>query len=313
MARSGRDHDLDDQRQPVTRPLIPNCRTEEERSSQSGGGQSSEGQSSLPTPVDSRPQPGRSGSQRMPYREPERDRAYALRDSEIRTLAEIGVFRAVTLDDLTRYRYGGNRDQTRRDLENLDRQGLIRRRTTYPEHTVYLTLSREGHRFIERNRPSDMNRRQVLYHGFVKPREAKHDAALYRLYQHETERIRAEGGKVRRVVLDFELKKSINRKLSKLNSLPQADQGQRKQEIAQGHGLTVVNGKIPVPDVRLEFETRDQEQTKVDLELATGDYHRDSLAAKAKAGFAMYALPEDAARLRPAMSDPEIMQEIFSL
>jgi len=174
-------------------------------------------------------------------------------------------------------------------------------------------LSREGHRFIERNRPSDMNRRQVLYHGFVKPREAKHDAALYRLYQHETERIRAEGGKVRRVVLDFELKKSINRKLSKLNSLPQADQGQSKQEIAQGHGLTVVNGKIPVPDVRLEFETRDQEQTKVDLELATGDYHRDSLAAKAKAGFAMYALPEDAARLRPAMSDPEIMQEIFSL
>ena len=37
------------------------------------------------------------------------------------------------------------------------------------------------------------------------------------------------------------------------------------------------------------------------------------LPAKAKAGFVMYALPEDAARLRPAMSDPEIMQEISSL
>jgi hypothetical protein len=49
------------------------------------------------------------------------------------------------------------------------------------------------------------------------------------------------------------------------------------------------------------------------LELATGDYHRESLAAKARAGFAMYALPEDAVRLRPAMRDPEIMQEIFSL
>jgi hypothetical protein len=255
----------------------------------------------------------RSGFQRTPYREPERDRAYSLRDSEILTLAEIGTFRAVTMDDLTRYRYGGNGDEARRDLENLDRQSLIRRRTTYPERTVYLTLTREGHHFIECHRPPDMNRRQVLYHSFVKPREARHDAALYRLYQHETERIRADGGKAHRIILDFELKKSINRKLSKLDSLPPSEQAQRKQEIAQEHGLRVVNGKIPVPDLRLEYETQDQHQTKVDLELATGDYHRDSLVAKARAGFAMFALPEDAARLRPAMHDPEIMQEILSL
>ena len=314
MARSGRDYNLEDQRQPVTRPLILDRPTEEERSSRRGRSSSSGGQNSLATPVDSRaPQPRRSGSQRTLYSEPERDRAYTLRDSEIQTLAEIGIFRAVTLDDLARQCYGGNRDRARRDLENLDRQSLIRRRTTYPEHTVYLTLTREAHRFIERHRPSDISRRQVLYHGFVKPREAKHDAALYRLNQHETERIRAEGGTLRRVVLDFELKKSINRKLSKLDSLPHPEQPQRKQEIAQEHGLMIVNGKIPVPDLRLEYETRDQQQTKVDLELATADYHRDSLAAKAKAGFAMYALPEDAARLRPAMRDPEIMQEIFSL
>ena len=314
MARSGRDYNPDDQRQPVTRPLIPDRPTEEERSPRRGRAGTSRAQNLVATPADSRaPQPGRSGSQRTPYREPVRDRAYTLRDSEIQTLAEIGTFRAVTLDDLTRYRYGGNSDQARCDLENLDRQGLIRRRTTYPEHAVYLTLTREGHRFIERHRPSDMNQHQVLYHGFVKPREAKHDAALYRLYQHDSKRIRDEGGKVQRIVLDFELKKSINRKLSKLDSLPHPEQAQRKQEIAHEHGLTVVSGKIPVPDVRLEYETRDQQQTKVDLELATGDYHRAGLAAKAKAGFAMYALPEDAARLRPAMRDPEIMQEIFSL
>jgi len=43
------------------------------------------------------------------------------------------------------------------------------------------------------------------------------------------------------------------------------------------------------------------------FEMGTG------LAAKTKTGFAMYALPEDAARLRPAMSDPEIMLDILSL
>jgi hypothetical protein len=62
-----------------------------------------------------------------------------------------------------------------------------------------------------------------------------------------------------------------------------------------------------------EYETAEREMAKVDLELATGHYHRDNLAAKIQAGFSIYALPQDAARLRPAMADPEIMQEIFSL
>ena len=52
---------------------------------------------------------------------------------------------------------------------------------------------------------------------------------------------------------------------------------------------------------------------KVDLEFVTGDYHAKGLAAKAQTGFAMYALPEDAARLRPAIADPEIMLDILSL
>jgi len=52
---------------------------------------------------------------------------------------------------------------------------------------------------------------------------------------------------------------------------------------------------------------------KVDLELVTGDYHAQGLKAKAQTGFAMYALPEDAARLHPAISDPEIMLDILSL
>jgi hypothetical protein len=317
MARSGRDCNLEDQRGPVIRPRppIPERHADEDRPYQMGRGGSSEPNARTPTGTaySGALEVGFSDSQRMPYREPDRERTYTLRDSELRTLAEIGTFRAVTLDDLTRYRYGGNNDEARSDLENLDCQNLIRRRTTYPEHTVYLTLTPEGHRFIERHRPSDMNQRQVLYHGFVKAREARHDAALYRLYLHEAERIRAEGGKMQRIILDFELKKSINRKLSKLDSLPPSERAQRKQQIAQEDGLMVVKGKIPVPDLRLEYETPDQQQTKVDLELATGDYHRDSLAAKAKAGFAMYALPEDAARLSPAMRDPEIMQEIFSL
>lgn len=258
-------------------------------------------------------EPEKTRSERRPYPEIDRDREVLLRDSEIRSLAEIGKFRAVTAEDLTRFRYAGDQRRLWRDLNNLAREGLIRRRTALPNGQVYLTLTRRGQHFIEAHRPQGTDSRQVLYHGFVKPREARHDAALYRLYQEGASRIARDGGKIQRVVLDFELKKSVYRKLAHIRELSEPEQARRKQEIAEEHGLTVVNGKIPLPDIRIEYETADREQTKVDMELATSDYHRDSLAEKAQAGFAIYALREDAAPLRRAIGDPELTRDIFSI
>jgi hypothetical protein len=243
----------------------------------------------------------------------DRDRTYSLRDSELKTLTDIGTFRVLKLDDLVTHRYGGDPAESRRDVDNLLRQGLILRRTTHPEKAVYVTLTKAAHRFLEATRPKDSKPRRALYHGFVKPREARHDAAIYRLYQQESVRIERAGGKVQRIVLDFELKRSVNHKLAKLQSLPASEQAERKREIAEENSLPLVNGKVALPDLRLEYECPDQELGKVDLELVTGDYHAQALAAKAQTGFAMYALPEDAARLRPAMSDPEIMLDILSL
>jgi len=77
--------------------------------------------------------------------------------------------------------------------------------------------------------------------------------------------------------------------------------------------LVVVSGKIPLPDLRLEYETPDQQQAKVDLELVSGEYRQSQIADKARAGFTLYASAQDAARLRPAIADPEIMQDILSL
>ena len=44
----------------------------------------------------------------------------------------------------------------------------------------------------------------------------KHDADLYRLYQAQAERIEAAGGRVARVILDYELKRNLNRELASL-------------------------------------------------------------------------------------------------
>ncbi len=314
MSRYDRDESPDEIRDSgVQRPTESSRRQETlDAKGQSGGSGTSQDQPPRP---EIRPSKGRSVPQGRRTKHPDldRDRTYALRDSELKTLTDIGTFRVLKLDDLVAHRYGGDPAEARRDVDNLLRQGFILRRTTHPEKTVYVTLTKSAHRFLEGSRPQDSKQGQALYHGFVKPREARHDAAIYRLYQQESARIEKTGGRVRRVILDFELKRSVNHKLAKLQSLPASEQAERKREIAEENSLPIVNGKVALPDLRLEYEGPDQELGKVDLELVTGDYHAQALAAKAQTGFAMYALPEDAARLRPAISDPEIMLDILSL
>src|SRR6266699_3223244 len=95
--------------------------------------------------------------------------------------------------------------------------------------------------------------------------------------------------------------------------MPLSEQEARRDQIAQEHGLKVVDGKIPLPDLRIEYETRDHEHTRVDLELATRDYRGHHLAAKGKAGFSIYAPADDASRVRAAVQDPHLISEILSL
>jgi len=236
-----------------------------------------------------------------------------MNDSQAKAMGDIGTFRTIALRDLARVRYAGNEKQALEEVNTLLRQKLLRRSVSQPDRAVYLTLTPKGHQFLLARNGQGSDENQVFYHGFVKPRETEHDAAIYQLYQKEAGNIIRSGGKVTRIILDFELKKSVNRKLAKLPSLPEEEQAQRKSEVANEHGLTVVNGKIQIPDLRLEYEDHDDNPAKVDLELATGHYRHGSLAAKSSAGFKIYASASDAVRLRRAIPDPEIMQEIFSL
>jgi DNA-binding MarR family transcriptional regulator len=244
----------------------------------------------------------------------DRDRAFQLRDSEVAALIEIAKFRSVRTDDLTEIHYKGDRERATQDVRNLTAQGLIRRRTLDgTEKDQLLAVTRAARQFLERAKPQSLDTQQTLYHGFVKPREARHDAALYRLFHKAADRITSQGGTKLRVVLDFELKRKIYRELAKLKSLPPEAQANAKTQIAEAYGLKVVNGKIPLPDLRIEYETREHEQARVGLELATKDYRGHHVADKAKAGFSIYALADEAPRLRAGLQDPQLITEILSL
>ena len=237
----------------------------------------------------------------------DRDRGYRLTQSQIRTIAELGKFRLVGSYDLRQHAYGGKRDLVRKDIEYLIAHGLVRRGTFNGPEALpreLLTLTRRGHRLLRAN--VLVPRDQAVYHGFMQPKEANHDADLYRLYQKEAARIENEGGKNIRVILDYELKQKINRDVARFG--PSA-----KPEIAERYGLKIVRDKIPVPDMRIEYETRDGEMARVNLELVTEHYRGRSLAEKVRAGFRLFTPHGEADHIRRVLDQQELTAEILSL
>ena len=282
-------------------------------------------------PEDQRPEMGRTGSEqtqerlgrkqdvgtshrtiapRRPYEF--RQRTFTLRSSEIETMADIGKFRAIDAKDLEQFAYDGDGKHLDADLTNLRRQGLIvEREIPHQENCPrrLIALTKEGQRLLASTNVVPKN--QALYHSFTKPREAHHDADLFKLYQRGLERIRREGGTNVRVILDAELKRNVYRDMAQAEREGKSDQVQ--SEIAAKHALRVVDGKIPVPDLRIDYETPDHELARLDLELATEHYRARSIAEKARAGFSLYARAEDASNLRRILDQQELTAEILRL
>lgn len=242
----------------------------------------------------------------------DRVRTYALRDSEIFTLTELGKFRVIATEDLSRFAYDGNQARLEQDIQSLRKQGLISLREiearNQPKFHV-LSLTKEGKRFLEHQ--NRVPRSQALYAGFVKPKELAHDADLYRLYQKVASEIECSGGTIRRVVLDYELKEELYRALSKIDPAKSPDY--ERMYVANRHGLKVVDGKIPIPDLRIEYETQARDIEHVNLELTTREYRSQGIAAKARAGFHLFARRQDLPRLRRVLNEQELSARILAL
>jgi hypothetical protein len=241
-----------------------------------------------------------------------RDREYFLRDSEIRSLTEIGKFRVISVSGLAKFAYDGNQTRMNSDIRHLARQSLIIDQTVEipgKKTLRIVTVTKSGHRLLRNTNQLPTN--QPIYYGLARPREVRHDADLYCLYQKEVEAIELRGGRPLRVFLDYELQRNLNRDLARLG--PEKDNPNRRSEVAEKHHLVLVNGKIPVPDLRVEYETAELELRHVDLELATRDYRPRAMAEKAAAGFSLYSHAEDASRLRRVLDGREITARIHPL
>jgi len=221
-------------------------------------------------------------------------------------LGEVGRFRVITVKDAAQTLYKGDERALRSDLRFLRKTDLVsvdivnaRRdgRGRSIERIEVITLTRAGERQAKMSNtfPPD----QKLYHGLVKPREAEHDAQIYRAYKKEWERIEKQGGSNPRVQLDFELKSQVQRAVHAARKAePERDLLEIKQQVAAAHELPVVDGRIQIPDARIEYDLDEGSRTgHSDIEVVTAAYHPGHLRAKAQAGFRVYVSGRDAATL----------------
>lgn len=242
-------------------------------------------------------------------------KVYRLSEAERASMREIGTFRALAVNDLARFKYEGKAGPLEQDLRHLKNEKLVQLKTVWTgrdrEKTVFVALTKAGKRAVKRD--PERVALQAIYAGFVKPAELRHDAAIYPMFQKEADRLRSEGSRIRRIVLDYELKKKAYSPLAKAKALPAAEYAKRQAEIAKAFDLKIVNGHLTLPDLRIEYETRTGLAAHVDLELATESYHGSHASEKAAAGFRIYAAPDTAARLSAALEEREITAEIFAL
>jgi len=252
-----------------------------------------------------------------------------LRPEEKQLLREAGRFRVVRTADLRETLYNGKARPLENDLKYLRDKGLIetqhvnlrrdgRRRTI--ERVEVVTLTKDGRRLLIKD--GDLPNDQKVYAGLVKPREVEHDSQIYRAYQKEAQRIERGGGTNLRVRLDFEIKADVQKAIYAARKADtQRDMTEIKQEVAQRHELPFVDGKIQIPDARIDYDLpreMDQDQGSrtghQDIEVLTAAYHAGHLRSKAQAGFRNYATASDRSSLTAKIEDDShLMENILDL
>ena len=215
-----------------------------------------------------------------------RDREYSLNGSEARALAAVGAFRAVDVSDLE---HGA--DAFHGDWRSLREQGLLTHETLTDRNGArhVVALTRDGKDLLDTHAASRSDgRQQAYYAGIVKPRELAHDARLYGAYKEEAARIEREGGRVTRVVLDYELKRDYQKFLNRDDRPDDATLDRDRATFAAVNDLKVIHGHLELPDLRIEYVDEDGRLEHRDVELLTEHYSRGQLAGKSRAGFTCY-------------------------
>ncbi len=225
-----------------------------------------------------------------------RCRDYDLNGADSESLATIGAFRVVQVEDLRDVLEEGREGSSAGErVRSLQESGLLERipLESRERDVVVLTERRRellvAHRLDRPDEPQ-----QAFYAGLRKPRELSHDAQVYRAFRRAEERLRGQGGRVRRIVLDYELKRDYQCFLQERNR-GRADSDGRPDRSAsevaawaRQHDLPYFDDQVHFPDARIEYDDAARDPRHEDIEVVTPHYRGAHAAGAARSGFRRY-------------------------
>lgn len=120
------------------------------------------------------------------------------------------------------------------------------------------------------------------------PKNMRHDKLVLPELDLALKELRDKGADISRVRFEGELmgemKSRTNRKtLDRPGNVRLIME--EKQRVANDMKLRVVDGRVRIPDVRIEYRDQHGRDREHDLEIVTRSYRRSTVAAKASAGF----------------------------
>jgi hypothetical protein len=225
-----------------------------------------------------------------------RKRSYELNGREGDALATVAAFRVVQVSDVHEI-LGQERGErpAQKSLDHLQASGLLERIPLERRDDDVVVLTDRSRDLLEANRREHAGEpRQAFCAGLKKPRELTHDAQVYRAYRDLEAQIRDQGGRVQRVILDYELKREYQHFLQERHRLRADSTGRpdrTPEEIAawaKDHDLPYDRHRVRFPDARIEFEDRDRQERHRDIEVVTPHYRGAHAAAVANSGFQTY-------------------------
>ena len=218
--------------------------------------------------------------------DPRRQRRQRFAERKELALADVAVYRTVSVRDLAAARFGGHPFTTRKAVNAMVRSGWMR------EHTVkgpkggkfqVLTVTPKGAQRGKELAGKYGLAEQATWSGLVKRAEVRHDVAVYRAAQAEKAKLEARGCVVERIRIDAEMKRDVARaNASRAAAL-------ERRRVARQLGLPVQEGKVLVPDAQLQYRNPDGRGGRVNIEVVSEHYSGASIAAKAAAGFSIHS------------------------
>jgi hypothetical protein len=223
----------------------------------------------------------------------------------------VGIFGVVAERDLL----AGQADPhaVRLALNRLAGDDLIERRSVLVNHEParVALLTGDGQTLLDRHRdPTRDDPEQTYRTGGTRPRDLAHDAQLYRLFQAEAPAIEQGGGRIVRIVLDADLAREYTL-VRAWTDRPGAetDRASEAEAFARAQDLSIVDGRLHLPDVRIEYEW-DGRLERRDLELITEHYSRRDVASKARAGLTLYRAVGHGGRRGGTPFDPHHLRRL---